>query len=188
MNLSDLKRYLFLPGIYLLSFIFIFSSIAQAADIQAQLDSNNGSSGFTIENSSNVGVDRTDSNGNVGIGTTTALTLLYVSPQGFPPTYVGSGDAYIQNNLEVDGTAYLNDVEINGLEVTPDPDRGQVHRPAAGLRQGTWNKARGARRWRTCAVAALQNGILNDAGERAQSQLKILLYQLGFTQIDLRSK
>ncbi len=36
--------------------------------------------------------------------------------------------------------------------------------------------------------AALQNGILNDAAERAQSQLKILLFQLGFADIDLRSK
>jgi hypothetical protein len=37
-------------------------------------------------------------------------------------------------------------------------------------------------------LAALQNGILNDAAERARSQLKVLLYQLGFTDIDLRSK
>ncbi len=35
---------------------------------------------------------------------------------------------------------------------------------------------------------ALQNGILNDAAERGRSQLTILLYQLGFTDIDLRSK
>jgi hypothetical protein len=37
-------------------------------------------------------------------------------------------------------------------------------------------------------LAASQNGILNDAAERGQSQLKILLYQLGFTDINLRSK
>jgi hypothetical protein len=37
-------------------------------------------------------------------------------------------------------------------------------------------------------LAAMQNGILNDAAERAQSQLKILLYQLGFADIELRSK
>jgi hypothetical protein len=37
-------------------------------------------------------------------------------------------------------------------------------------------------------LAALQNDILKDAAERAQSQLKILLLQLGFTDIDLRSK
>jgi hypothetical protein len=37
-------------------------------------------------------------------------------------------------------------------------------------------------------LAALQNGILNDAAERGRSQLTILLYQLGFTDIDLRSK
>jgi hypothetical protein len=37
-------------------------------------------------------------------------------------------------------------------------------------------------------LAASKNGILNDAAERGQSQLKILLYQLGFTDISLRSK
>jgi len=36
MNFTNLKRYFFLPGVYFISFIFIFSSIAQAADIQAQ--------------------------------------------------------------------------------------------------------------------------------------------------------
>jgi len=37
-------------------------------------------------------------------------------------------------------------------------------------------------------LAASQNGILNDAAERGRSQLTILLYQLGFTEIHLRSK
>jgi hypothetical protein len=37
-------------------------------------------------------------------------------------------------------------------------------------------------------LAASQNGILKDASEMGQSQLKILLYQLGFTEISLRSK
>jgi hypothetical protein len=37
-------------------------------------------------------------------------------------------------------------------------------------------------------LAALKNGILNDASERAKAQLTILLYQVGFTEVDLRSK
>ncbi|HEX3719708.1 MAG TPA: DUF4230 domain-containing protein [Verrucomicrobiae bacterium] len=37
-------------------------------------------------------------------------------------------------------------------------------------------------------LAALKNGILTDASERAKSQLTILLYQVGFTDVDLRSK
>ena len=37
-------------------------------------------------------------------------------------------------------------------------------------------------------LAASQNGILNDATERGKSQLTILLYQLGFTDIELRAK
>jgi hypothetical protein len=37
-------------------------------------------------------------------------------------------------------------------------------------------------------LGALQNGILNDAADRGRSQLMILLYQLGFTDINLRSK
>jgi len=37
-------------------------------------------------------------------------------------------------------------------------------------------------------LAASQNGILKDAADMGQSQLKILLYQLGFTDINLRSK
>jgi hypothetical protein len=36
--------------------------------------------------------------------------------------------------------------------------------------------------------AASQNGILNEAAEKGRSQLTVLLYQLGFTEIDLRSK
>jgi hypothetical protein len=37
-------------------------------------------------------------------------------------------------------------------------------------------------------LAALQNGILNDASEHARAQLTILLYQVGFADVDLRSK
>jgi hypothetical protein len=37
-------------------------------------------------------------------------------------------------------------------------------------------------------LAALQNGILNDASERARAQLTILLYQVGFTDVDLHTK
>jgi hypothetical protein len=37
-------------------------------------------------------------------------------------------------------------------------------------------------------LAALQNGILNDASERARAQLTILLYQVGFADVDLRTK
>ena len=37
-------------------------------------------------------------------------------------------------------------------------------------------------------LAASQNGILNDAAEKGRAQLTILLYQLGFTDINLRSK
>jgi hypothetical protein len=37
-------------------------------------------------------------------------------------------------------------------------------------------------------LAALQNGILNDASEHARAQLTILLYQLGFAEVDLRTK
>jgi len=132
MNFSDLKRYLPLP-VYLISFIFIFSTTAQAADIQAQLDSNNGSSGLSVQNSSSAQVARVDSSGNltaqgnVGIGTSsTGGVLLYVSPEGEPPTFVGAGDSYIQNNLEVDGITYLNDVYINGLEVNGATFNGNV--------------------------------------------------------------
>lgn len=37
-------------------------------------------------------------------------------------------------------------------------------------------------------LAASENGILKNAADMGQSQLKILLYQLGFTEIDLKSK
>jgi hypothetical protein len=36
--------------------------------------------------------------------------------------------------------------------------------------------------------AALNNGILNDSEERARAQLSNLFYQLGFTEVDLRSR
>jgi len=114
MNFSDLKRLFFLSVRYLILFIFIFSSsLAQAADVQVQLD-NSSNPGLSVSNSSGVGVDRIDSNGNVGIGTTTALTLLYVSPQGLTPTFATPVDAYIQNSLEVDGSAYFTDILATG--------------------------------------------------------------------------
>ena len=37
-------------------------------------------------------------------------------------------------------------------------------------------------------LAASQNGILNEAAEKGRAQLTVLLYQLGFTEISLRSK
>jgi hypothetical protein len=37
-------------------------------------------------------------------------------------------------------------------------------------------------------LAALKNGILSDASERARAQLTILLYQVGFTNVNLKSK
>jgi hypothetical protein len=37
-------------------------------------------------------------------------------------------------------------------------------------------------------LAASQNGILNEAAEKGRSQLTVLLYQLGFTEINLHSK
>jgi hypothetical protein len=37
-------------------------------------------------------------------------------------------------------------------------------------------------------LAALQNGILNDASERARAQLTRLLYQVGFADVDLSTK
>src|ERR1700722_9716293 len=37
-------------------------------------------------------------------------------------------------------------------------------------------------------LAASQNGIMKDAAEKGQSKLKILLYQLGFTNVSLQSK
>lgn len=50
----------------------------------------------------------TITNGNVGIGTSTALsTLLFVSSTGGTVSSAGAGDVYIQNDLEVDGTVYM---------------------------------------------------------------------------------
>jgi hypothetical protein len=37
-------------------------------------------------------------------------------------------------------------------------------------------------------IAASENGILKNAADMGQSQLKVLLYQLGFTEINLKSK
>jgi hypothetical protein len=37
-------------------------------------------------------------------------------------------------------------------------------------------------------LGALQNGILNDASDRARAQLTVLLYQVGFTDVELRTK
>jgi len=54
-------------------------------------------------------------NGNVGIGTWAPQTLLEISTGGgtvLPE--LGPGGVYVQNNLEVDGTAYLTDATVTG--------------------------------------------------------------------------
>ena len=67
------------------AFFSLFPNLVQAADIDAQLDSNNGSSGFVVQTNSTVEVARVDSrgnltiHGNVGIGTWTSRALLDVS-------------------------------------------------------------------------------------------------------------
>ena len=74
MNFSALKRFFSALSIYSIIPILFFSSIAQAADIQAQLD-NTAGSGLSVQNFSNVEKARINNAGdlyaigNVGIGT-----------------------------------------------------------------------------------------------------------------------
>ena len=59
--------------------------------------------------------------GNVGIGTWNPQALLDVSTGGATPLFLGAmapESEYIQNDLEVDGTAYLTDAMIGSLTVT----------------------------------------------------------------------
>jgi len=104
-------------------FIFIFSSLARAADVQLQLDSSDGSSGFTIQNSSGVGKDRTDSNGNVGIGTSTspnqALTIL--GGNVGIGTFAGQAAFVVTNgNVGIGTWAPVQPLHVNGHCVTGD--------------------------------------------------------------------
>ena len=64
----------FLHIVFITFILFIYSFPVFAADLQAVLDTNDGSSGFVVQNSSNVSHLRVLSNGNTGIGT--------ITPQG----------------------------------------------------------------------------------------------------------
>ena len=59
-------------------------------------------------------------NGNVGMGHGVPMALLDVSLTGNtgPQIESGAGNAYIQNDLEVDGTAYLTDAAIGTLTIS----------------------------------------------------------------------
>ena len=59
--------------------------------------------------------------GNVGIGTWNPQALLDISTGGATPLFLGTmarESEYVQNDLEVDGTAYLTDAIIGSLTVT----------------------------------------------------------------------
>src|SRR5208283_2631857 len=82
---------------------------------------------FTATLTNNVGIGTNApqgglvvTNGNVGIGTSVPQALLDISTRtGAGPVYEsGIGNAYIQNDLEVGGTAYLVDATIGVLNVT----------------------------------------------------------------------
>ena len=104
----------------------LFPNLVQAADIDAQLDSQDGSSGFVVQTNSTVEVARVDSkgnlivHGNVGIGTWTSRALLDVSTGLESPLLLPTvgNSVYIGNDLEVDGTAYLVEAAIGTLTTT----------------------------------------------------------------------
>jgi hypothetical protein len=96
-----------------------------------------------------------------------------------------------------------NDIEISGKKISMtlprsrvvdaylDDQRTQiVERYTGVLRVFDKDLEQNARRQAVeeLRLAALQNGILNDASERARAQLTILLYQVGFSEVDLRTK
>lgn len=57
--------------------------------------------------------------GNVGVGTTASIsTLFYVASSTATPGNAGTGDVYIQNDLEVDGTIYGDGSGITGVSGT----------------------------------------------------------------------
>ncbi|MBF0504326.1 MAG: hypothetical protein HQL14_04400 [Candidatus Omnitrophica bacterium] len=123
---------------FFLFILFIIPASVQAADIQAQLDSNDGTSGFSVQKLNLSEVARVDStgnlfvhgnvgvgtamvvlNGNTGIGTWVPHALLDISTGSTGPTFEsGAGNVYIQNDLEVDGTAYLAEATIASLTIS----------------------------------------------------------------------
>lgn len=96
-----------------------------------------------------------------------------------------------------------NDIQISGKKISINLPRSHVvdaylddqrtqivERNTGVLRIFDKNLEQNARRQAVeeLRLAALENGILNDASERARSQLTILLYQVGFADVDLRTK
>ncbi|HEX3717947.1 MAG TPA: DUF4230 domain-containing protein [Verrucomicrobiae bacterium] len=96
-----------------------------------------------------------------------------------------------------------NDFQISGSKISIDLPRSRVvdaylddqktqivERSTGVLRIFDKDLEQNARRQAVeeLRLAALQNGILDQASERARSQLALLFYQAGFTEVEVRTK
>ena len=105
--------------------------------------------------------------------------------------------------IDLDPTSGPGDIQISGKKISISLPRSHVvdsylddqktqivERYTGVLRVFDKDLEQNARRQAVeeLRLAALQNGILDDASERARAQLTVLLYQVGFADVDLRSK
>ena len=127
-KLESFRGYNFICAAILIISIFLCPIIATAANIEAKLDTTDGTSGLVVQDSGSAEVLRVNSDGNVGIGFTNPTTSLYIrtgTASTNPTATLETNDGNIQMFIYVGNPEGALSGAIGDLSV--DPTNGKMY-------------------------------------------------------------